>query len=284
MVAKDRFVSTILNYLDGMDVDYEWIIIEFSELGFIGKLFNSKDLFMFINFFLIFSRNKPCDWLYENVLEVKLCAPYMKPSECIEQKKSKRIKYSPSLFQHVGTESSLHGKIQTLKDSAFDIDNRKQAKAKSNSNPPATMCSSLDAYENHKLEDVYLGVNYFWSRRAPSKGDYISIVFIEATKIYGYYVRSGRFDNQEDRLYDASLQIKFKQPLNATSEKPSHYVPEENGFFTIDKFTNDQPDVAGEIDADKFGKIVEMRIVINKESSKWIIIDEIALKSSREKL
>lgn len=265
-----------------MDIDYEWIIIEFSELGFIGKLFNCKDLFMFINFFLTFSTNKPCDWLYDNVLEVKLCAPYMKPSECVEQKKHKRIKYSPSLFQHVGTESSLQGKIQTLKDSAFDIDGRKQANAnaKAKKNPPARVYSSLRANGDHKLESVYSGEDYFWSHAAPSKGDFIAIEFVEPTKIFYYYVRSGRFDNQEDRLYDASLQIKFERKLDSTP--PSNYVLDANGFYTIDKFTNDLSDVAGEIDADRFGKLVEMRIVINRESPKWIIIDEIALKSSKE--
>lgn len=36
-----------------------WIVIEFSELGFIGKLFNSENLIMFAQYLVMFYRDKP---------------------------------------------------------------------------------------------------------------------------------------------------------------------------------------------------------------------------------
>lgn len=51
------------------------MIVEFSQLGFIGKLFKSDELSLFINFFLMFANDKPVDWLYDIALNVKTCNP-----------------------------------------------------------------------------------------------------------------------------------------------------------------------------------------------------------------
>ncbi len=90
-------------------------MIEFSQLGFIGKLFKCSDLPMFVNFFLIFAKNKPVDWLFDSVLDVKICNPEKGPAHCQRSKSSLKIRYKPSLFQHVGEHSSLKGKTQKLK-------------------------------------------------------------------------------------------------------------------------------------------------------------------------
>lgn len=55
--------------------DEAWKIIEFSQLGFIGKLFKTNELSLFINFFLMFANDKPVDWLYDIALDVKICNP-----------------------------------------------------------------------------------------------------------------------------------------------------------------------------------------------------------------
>ncbi len=51
------------------------MMMEFSRLGFIGKLFKCADLPKFVNFFLIFAADKPVDWLYDILLDVKICNP-----------------------------------------------------------------------------------------------------------------------------------------------------------------------------------------------------------------
>lgn len=40
-----------------------------------GKLFKSTDLPMVIEFFLMFHRDKPIDWLLDHLLFVKVCSP-----------------------------------------------------------------------------------------------------------------------------------------------------------------------------------------------------------------
>lgn len=50
-------------------------MLEFSYLGFIGKLFKSTDLPLVVEFFLMFYKDKPIDWLLDHLLSVKVCNP-----------------------------------------------------------------------------------------------------------------------------------------------------------------------------------------------------------------
>uniref|UniRef100_A0A2K6FB70 MGAT4 family member D n=1 Tax=Propithecus coquereli TaxID=379532 RepID=A0A2K6FB70_PROCO len=81
----------------------------------LGKLFRSEDLPDFVRFFLMFYKEKPIDWLLEYMFQVKMCNPGESLNDCKERQKQIRIQYKPSLFQHVGTHSSLPGKEQHYK-------------------------------------------------------------------------------------------------------------------------------------------------------------------------
>ena len=41
----------------------------------IGKLFRTSDLPMVVEFFLMFHKDKPIDWLLDHILWVKVCNP-----------------------------------------------------------------------------------------------------------------------------------------------------------------------------------------------------------------
>ncbi|MEQ2196215.1 Alpha-1,3-mannosyl-glycoprotein 4-beta-N-acetylglucosaminyltransferase B, partial [Xenoophorus captivus] len=93
----------------------EWLYLEFSQLGFIGKMFKTSDLPMIAEFFLMFHKDKPIDWLLDHILWVKVCNPEKDNKHCDYQKAMLKKRYKPSLFQHVGLHSSLPGKLQHLK-------------------------------------------------------------------------------------------------------------------------------------------------------------------------
>lgn len=40
-----------------------------------GKMFRTHDLPMIVEFFLMFQRDKPIDWLLDHILWVKVCNP-----------------------------------------------------------------------------------------------------------------------------------------------------------------------------------------------------------------
>ncbi|XP_077103764.1 alpha-1,3-mannosyl-glycoprotein 4-beta-N-acetylglucosaminyltransferase B isoform X2 [Siphateles boraxobius] len=117
IVAKQGFFESIKRYIE-LVLSEEWLFLEFSQLGFIGKLFRSSDLPMIVEFILMFHKDKPIDWLLDHILWVKLCNPEKDSKHCSDEKARLKRTYKPSLFQHVGLHSSLPGKIQNLKKSA----------------------------------------------------------------------------------------------------------------------------------------------------------------------
>jgi len=179
VITKAGFLNTIKDFVEKQSNNPDWLIIEFSQLGFIGKLFRTFNLPVFVNFFLMFAKDKPCDWLLESVLDVRVCNPEKGDAHCTRSKNSLKIKYKPSLFQHVGLQSSLKGKTQKLKDRDFG---KPQLLVKHN-NPLAQCSTSLKTYMKHTIEGAYLGQSLFWSM-APKANDFILFRFDQPSSIY----------------------------------------------------------------------------------------------------
>ncbi|EDV25044.1 uncharacterized protein TRIADDRAFT_56567 [Trichoplax adhaerens] len=117
VIAAKGFVSSIISYADSQSGN--WFVIYYSELGFIGRLFKTSELGYMIDFLIMFHVDHPCDWIIENVLESKVCSVGVSTAQCNRSKKGITRQYKPSLFQHMGVNSSLAGKKQTLKDNSF---------------------------------------------------------------------------------------------------------------------------------------------------------------------
>ncbi|KAM5307526.1 alpha-1,3-mannosyl-glycoprotein 4-beta-N-acetylglucosaminyltransferase-like protein MGAT4D isoform 2-T2 [Glossophaga mutica] len=105
IIAKTMYFTKITDFVHSITSN-NWFYIEFSVLGFIGKLFKSEDLSDFVRFFLMFYKDKPVDLLLGDIFQEK----------CAERNRQIRIQYKPSLFQHVGIQSSFPGREQYLKD------------------------------------------------------------------------------------------------------------------------------------------------------------------------
>ena len=71
IMCSNQFLTVIKGVINRNDPI--WLFMEFSKLGFIGKLFKTSDLPVFINTFLIFASQKPCDLLIESILDVRTC-------------------------------------------------------------------------------------------------------------------------------------------------------------------------------------------------------------------
>uniref|UniRef100_A0A3Q3C1K9 Zgc:154054 n=1 Tax=Haplochromis burtoni TaxID=8153 RepID=A0A3Q3C1K9_HAPBU len=171
VVAKSGYYDEMKAYATN-EASKPWLYLEFSQLGFIGKLFRTRDLPMIAEFFLMFHRDKPIDWLLDHILWVKVCNPEKDDKHCTEQKALLKQRYKPSLFQHVGLHSSLPGKLQHLKDKDFG----KQTLYKAHNNPPAEVSSTLKHYQTHSLKSAYEGRDFFWAI-TPLQGDYILFNF-----------------------------------------------------------------------------------------------------------
>ncbi|XP_012884957.1 PREDICTED: alpha-1,3-mannosyl-glycoprotein 4-beta-N-acetylglucosaminyltransferase-like protein MGAT4D [Dipodomys ordii] len=114
IIAKRMFFKEMANYVHNIAPN-NWFFIEFTVIGFIGKLFRSEDLPGFVRFFLMFYQDKPIDLLLEDMFYVKVCETKEPYEDCKQRQHKVRIRYKPSLFQHVGIQSSFPGRRQLLK-------------------------------------------------------------------------------------------------------------------------------------------------------------------------
>ena len=222
VVAKYGCISAIFDFINRQKTN-KWLILEFTQLGFIGKLFKTRDLPVFINFFIMFATDKPVDWLADSVFSVKTCDPERGHAHCERSQIGLRARYKPSLFQHVGVQSSLKGKTQKLKvknktkrclkfklifKNLKDRDfGKHMIIIRSHKNPPAVLSTSLKTYMKYTIESAYLGQNYFWSF-SPIANDYILFEFNEPIPLKKYSIPFLLFESfNPSPLVDSTLKV-----------------------------------------------------------------------------
>ncbi|XP_028932528.1 alpha-1,3-mannosyl-glycoprotein 4-beta-N-acetylglucosaminyltransferase-like protein MGAT4D isoform X2 [Ornithorhynchus anatinus] len=275
IVAKPQYFQTIKNFATHQTSD-EWIILEFSQLGFIGKLFRSRELPFIVEFFLMFYKDKPIDWLLDHLLWVRVCNPEKDAKHCDRQKTNLRIRYKPSLFQHVGTYSSLPGKIQNLKDKDFG----KSPLHVAHVNPPAYLITSLKEYQHYSLEKAYLGAECFWAY-SPVAGDYILINFKQPLQMKGYLFKSGNGEHPGDKLFNTTVEILpagKADSLKSSLENGDAFNNEEteNEYLKIGAFENG---IAEGTISPTVGKIKALRLTVLSDSPVWALLSEIFIKT-----
>ncbi|XP_028314816.1 alpha-1,3-mannosyl-glycoprotein 4-beta-N-acetylglucosaminyltransferase B-like isoform X2 [Gouania willdenowi] len=226
LVAKADYYESMKNYAN-QQASKQWLFVEFSQLGFIGKMFRSRDLPMIAEFFFMFHADKPIDWLLDHILWVKVCNPEKDKKDCEQQKSALKQVFKPSLFQHVGLHSSLSGKLQKLKDKDFG----KQTLHRPHSNPQAELNTSMKHYQQHSLQRLYDGLDFFWAL-TPVCGDYIVISFPKPMHLKGYLFRSGNIETVSDKFSNTTVEV---LPGNATTGQhlPSDNSDSVGGFITI---------------------------------------------------
>ncbi|KAF7642782.1 hypothetical protein LDENG_00250840 [Lucifuga dentata] len=201
VVAKANYYDAMKTYVTEQ-ASKPWLFLEFSQLGFIGKMFRTHDLPMIAEFFLMFHKDKPIDWLLDHILWVKVCNPEKDAKHCNAQKALLKHRYRPSLFQHVGLHSSLPGKLQRLKDKDFG----KQTLFQAHNNPASELSSSLKHYQQHSLDRAYQGQDFFWAL-TPIQGDYILFHFPQPIHLSAFLFRSGNIETSGDKFYNTTVEV-----------------------------------------------------------------------------
>ncbi|XP_050751935.1 alpha-1,3-mannosyl-glycoprotein 4-beta-N-acetylglucosaminyltransferase-like protein MGAT4D [Gymnogyps californianus] len=274
IIAKPDYIQSIKNF--AAQQSQEWMILEFSQLGFIGKLFKSEDLPLIVEFFVMFYKDKPIDWLIDHLLWVKVCSPEKDAIHCEKEKAKLRIRAKPSLFQHVGIYSSLAGKVQNLKDKDFG----RNVLHKAHNNPPAEVDTSLRIYQQYTLEKIYKGQDCFWAS-APVAGDYISFTFLNPLKVEKYFFRSGNMEHPGDKLFNTTVEVlpadeMLRKELVDSGSK-FNYPATKDGYLKIGAFENGIAE--GSINQ-SIGKIQAIRLSVNSDSPVWAILSEVLIKTS----
>ncbi|KAK3535571.1 hypothetical protein QTP70_016839 [Hemibagrus guttatus] len=259
IVARPNYFTTMKNFALQQPSE-DWMILEFSQLGFIGT-------------------NPLTGPPFTPIMWVKVCNPEKDAKHCDRQKANLRIRFKPSLFQHVGTHSSLAGKIQKLKDKDFG----KQTVHKGHANPLAEVTTSLKTYQHFTLEKAYLGEDFFWAF-TPVAGDFIRIRFFTPVRIERYFFRSGNIEHPGDKLFNTTVEVlpfdniqSEKEALKEEKERTPKYQRTEDGFIRIGQFQNGIAE--GEVEA-SFGPLEAMRLSVLTDSPVWVILSEIFIKKA----
>lgn len=218
------------------------------------------------------------------------------------------LHYRRSLFQHIGTSSSLKGKIQKLKDKQFG----KVPAFVPHRNPPARVHTNIATYKGHTLKRAYAGESFYWGL-FPQAGDQISIVFDRPFAMRRYLFRSGNSEHPSDRLYNANVEVLPETAiasddgsgivlghagapkdsasngtlLSATTAAASTsattsttsmvtwagYKSTVDGFLIVGTF--DELGLAKGVLDVRVGPIREVRLRIHTESDNWAILSEV---------
>uniref|UniRef100_A0A8C6RNJ8 MGAT4 family, member C n=1 Tax=Nannospalax galili TaxID=1026970 RepID=A0A8C6RNJ8_NANGA len=113
-ICKNIYFTKIKDFINNI-TSKNWFYVEFSVLGFIGKIFRSEDLPELIHFFLMFYKVKPIDMFLDDFTLIKTCDWGESLRTCVQLKKEVHVQYRPSLFQYVGLYSSFPGREQHLR-------------------------------------------------------------------------------------------------------------------------------------------------------------------------
>ncbi|CAF1012317.1 unnamed protein product [Brachionus calyciflorus] len=274
ILCQHNFISEILKHVNKMNLENDrWSMIEFSELGFIGKLFRTRDLPLFLNMFLIFSDFKPIDLIHNYVFDIMACDPSKSFKICRPNFDKVKVVIKPALFQHVGLKSSLKGKIQKLKDKKFV----EKIPVIKHLNPPATIRTSFKFYRGHSFEKLYIGNDYSWAFESSGNNHHITINFDSKFILKSYIIKSGSSLHADDIIpVNTTLEIKPSENL-PNNLSPDITVTKDN-YLVVDRLNDNSGNLIGNIDKSLWLSIDSLRLNVSSYSGdKWILIYEFGL-------
>lgn len=246
------YLQVIKDYIS--EFKTPWTCLEFSELGFIGKLYHAYDLGKLARMVLLFYEEQPCDFTYM----------YFN----IQMLQFNRLIRRPTIFQHIGVRSSLPGKIQPLKDRYFDnLD-----KVYKGDNPPGKIYTSMAVEPSFTPEMAYSWEpGYFWSKGNGRASDWFTLVFDEPQKVDSIVIDTGSREHPEDKIERGKLQVSLSL-IGVSSFQPKCTNDIFLGYFEDgDIKVHNLTSTLGPF------RIHCMSIILTENQNWWIIIKEIAI-------
>ncbi|XP_071446350.1 alpha-1,3-mannosyl-glycoprotein 4-beta-N-acetylglucosaminyltransferase B [Hetaerina americana] len=280
VLARPGYVTIMKEFaLVRLATRQPWFVIEFCQLGFIGKMFKGAELPWLIQFFLMFYNDKPVDWLLEHLIHTKICRLDKDPKFCKKARQLLWVHYKPSLFQHIGTHSSLKGKVQKLKDRHFGKVPLFFPHA--SENPPAAINGGrMKAYRRYTLARAYAGETFFWGL-LPQPGDTLTFKFTPPVQLKRFLFRSGNAEHPSDRFYNTTIELlPLSYTVTASSSGSAAPTLEDDGYVTVGKF--DSMGIAEGNVSKSFGPLQALRLKVHSESDNWAILSEIFLEPDVE--
>lgn len=255
VMCGKNFLTGIRQYIDLKTPNGLWAMLEFSELGFIGKLFKSSDLEKLATFMTLFYEEQPVDWLMN----------YFR----LSMGQGKVYLRKPTLFQHVGLKSSFDiTKDNKLKDRFFESGIKPWVA----DNPPATLISDMPPFESNTVDLAYSsGSGFFWAAKVEA-GNMICVVFEQKQQLSKVVVETGSEKNPNDRINNGTVFIGLKvgpMSLNAADKICEDIVP-------ISNFVNGRAE-ASLLDKGLTAPSSCIKILVTESQTNWVVFYQIAV-------
>ncbi|KAL5011659.1 hypothetical protein ScPMuIL_010210 [Solemya velum] len=250
-----HYVEKIRDYI--RHVESDWAMLEFSLLGFIGKLFHSEDVSKFSNLLWTFYSEMPCDFLFKYFLDIKL--------------QTKRLFRIPTLFQHHGLSSSLTNLTRNVSDRYFVS----ELKIHKGDNPAAVLSTTMKIYDNNTPTLAYSTSDNggkMWVMD-PQPGDSLTIVFKEKQNIKRVIIETGFPVTGQDSLKSAIIEISSR--LLMTNNETCI------AYSAIGEFQNGRADIPIYSSANKNIDIRCLRVTVTSKQKEWLLVREIAVFTNK---
>lgn len=237
-----------------------WFLLEFSHLGFIGKLFRSSDLNFVASQLLDRYDERPCDLLLGPMRVTK--------------GQPKPIHSSKSLFQHIGWFSSLKDKLMPSLDDKFkDTKKIRQYLFESSiigDNPAGKVFTNMaPAFETSKPLYAYDGnlTTFFWAKTPRVKHEFVWI-FETPHNFTRIVMNTGTVDTHKDFLTNGDFEYaRPPRPGSRSDIKCNDFVKLATLF-------------AGTVDTKASGihipdNIKCLRIIVRRRTKTWLVIRDL---------
>ncbi|XP_019630460.1 PREDICTED: alpha-1,3-mannosyl-glycoprotein 4-beta-N-acetylglucosaminyltransferase C-like [Branchiostoma belcheri] len=260
VISAQNFLTGIKEYLERMKSS-DWTVLEFSGLGFIGKLFRSSDLQRLADLIMLFYQESPVDVLFFSFLH-------------IVQASGKKFIHQPSLFQHVGLHSSLAGKIQKLTDKGFVGSTTPQRTYTDSDNPPAAVSANMTAYREFKPQLAYgPEMGYFWAE-APKVGQVFVVLFEKPARLSRIVIETGSEEHPKDILEKGTLEVSPR--LLSVNEQDN--TPNCADYVKLGNVENGRFEVATQ-GTEGLGSVEVkcLKVTVTGEQKMWVLAREIAV-------
>lgn len=246
--CSNNFLSHIRRRMEEQEARAaSWAVIEFSVLGYIGKLYKSADAPLLARFLFLFYQEMPCDWLMSHFREL------------LTQKET--IVFKPSLFQHMGTFSSYDGKRNPLKDKDFQED--------PDPNPSAKLFTDMTVYQDHVPALAWSGAGgFFWSKLV-RRGQTVTAVLDTPAVLTSVLVETGT----EGRDLLESGQVEMGREVIRTPGGRSCAHFQALGAFQNGRFEMEQ------VDRDHGSASSCLRIKVTADQRHWLVVRKIRVRT-----
>ncbi|XP_008581991.1 PREDICTED: alpha-1,3-mannosyl-glycoprotein 4-beta-N-acetylglucosaminyltransferase-like protein isoform X1 [Galeopterus variegatus] len=163
-----------------------WVLLEFSNMGFLGKLFHSRDLPLLAHFLLLFYKEKPLDRL---IPHFRTLLVQENPILC-----------KPFLFYHRISYPTFNDKKNAtfLKKNAYGPDN-----------PPGAVFTDMKVSDVHFPWEAYtLDESFFWTYNV-SVGNHLTVILNQPANLSRVQVLTGSIVDGEYALAKGHVELGY---------------------------------------------------------------------------